>query len=315
MTLTPVAGCGRPGARSRGPPARTVLHRPQSCVQNRGRSHGRCAERVRSVRGPCGRVTTRADLSRRGRRSRGDWPVRPMASTSQDGAERRHAHGSRSGPIRPWHHRIQRQLAVDGVQPEHRPQEHQRRRRGPGLRAARGRVRHGEARHRPVVAGERLGQPVPECAAASIMRHRDPVGLLAVAVPGQAERDDRVVVRPDRADVVADRVVTRCPVWTVSARPSRRTSRATSAGRTTSATRSSGTMPLHSRWPMLEVMRVDLALVAVQADGVVAAPLVDPEVPIEPLPQRAPPRRAAARPAPGRASGPSASSATRSFAS
>ena len=59
----------------------------------------------------------------------------------------------------------------------------------------------------PVVAAERLGQPPVEVPG----RVQDAAGdggrLLGEAVPAQPPRDERVVERPDRAVVVADRVV------------------------------------------------------------------------------------------------------------
>ena len=57
------------------------------------------------------------------------------------------------------------------------------------------------------VAGERLRQAIVEEVRGLEHRAADARGLGAVAVAPQAPRDDRVVVRPHRADVVADRVV------------------------------------------------------------------------------------------------------------
>ena len=83
----------------------------------------------------------------------------------------------------------------------------QGRARRPGLRAARGRVLHRVLRHRPLVASERLRQPPVEDLGGIEDARRDLRGLLLEAVAPQAPGDERVVERPDRADVVADRVV------------------------------------------------------------------------------------------------------------
>ncbi len=116
---------------------------------------------------------------------------------------------------RPWiddpadrvgHSRVERHLSVAGLEAEHRPDEEERRAGRPGLRAAGRRVGDGEAAERPRVARERLRQPVRRERRRVEHRQRDPVRLVAEAVAGQAVGDDRVVVRPDRAAVVADRV-------------------------------------------------------------------------------------------------------------
>jgi hypothetical protein len=75
------------------------------------------------------------------------------------------------------------------------------------LRARRGRVLDREERPLALVAGEHLGEPVAEERRRLDERNGDPVRLLAKAVPLQPKRDQRVVVRPDGAVVVPDRVV------------------------------------------------------------------------------------------------------------
>ena len=84
----------------------------------------------------------------------------------------------------------------------------QERRAGrPGLRAARGRVLDRVLRHRPRVAAERLGQAAVEELGGVEDAGGDLRRLLLEAVAAQAPGDERVVERPDGADVVADRVV------------------------------------------------------------------------------------------------------------
>ena len=104
------------------------------------------------------------------------------------------------------------------------------------------------------------------------------------AVPGEARRDQRVVVRPDGAVVVLDRVVGGSPSADIVRTPQPENSGADPAGAATVARGMVGRrMPLHSRWPMLEV-RVDGPLVAVERQRVEAA-LGQPEVALEARPQ------------------------------
>jgi hypothetical protein len=118
-------------------------------------------------------------------------------------------------------------LAV-GVQPQQRAQHQQRRARRPRLRAARGRVLDRVAGLRARVAAERLGQPPVEQVRRLQDRAADARRLGAVAVAPQAPRDERAVVRPDRADVVADRVVRALAGRPSSGCPSPRTARRSS---------------------------------------------------------------------------------------
>src|SRR5262245_1684721 len=100
--------------------------------------------------------------------------------------------------------RVELNLAVAGIEPEHRLDEHERRSGGPRLRAAGGWIRHGKAAHRPVEPGKRLGQPKTAERRGLELAENDPVCLVAKAVTGEPERDQRVVVGPDGAGVIAD---------------------------------------------------------------------------------------------------------------
>src|SRR5436190_18622860 len=98
-------------------------------------------------------------------------------------------------------------MRADRLQAQHRPQQEQRRAGRPGLRAARGRVLDGIARHRALVPAEGLWQPALEELRSVEDAGRDRGRLLLEPVPPQAPGDDRAVERPDRPDVVSDRVV------------------------------------------------------------------------------------------------------------
>ena len=102
---------------------------------------------------------------------------------------------------------IDGEVAPDRLEPEHRAQEQQRRARRPRLRAARGRVLHRVLRLLPRVAAERLGQAAVEELGRVEDARRDLRRLVLEAVAPEAPGDERVVERPDGADVVADRVV------------------------------------------------------------------------------------------------------------
>ena len=91
--------------------------------------------------------------------------------------------------------------------PSRRAQEQQRRARGPCLRTAGRRILDRVVRLPARVATERLGQPPAELVRGLEHRAADHCALGLVAVAAQTPSDDRVVVRPHRADVVADRVV------------------------------------------------------------------------------------------------------------
>ena len=93
------------------------------------------------------------------------------------------------------------------------------------------------------------------------------VRLVDEAVAHQAGGADRVVVRPDAAVVVADRVVARSSTSASVRTPQPAEHRpATSSASATSGALSSSTMPVHRQWPMFEAERVDRPLVAVEAD-------------------------------------------------
>src|SRR5262245_11483015 len=103
--------------------------------------------------------------------------------------------------------RIRLERVTLRLEAEEGADEQKGRTRGPGLRAAGGRVLDREPRLLPRVAGERLREAAVEIRGRLEQLRRDPGGLLAVSVPGQTGGDQRVVVRPDRAEVVPDRVV------------------------------------------------------------------------------------------------------------
>jgi hypothetical protein len=103
--------------------------------------------------------------------------------------------------------RVDHQVLALRLEPEHRPQEQQRRPGRPGLRAAGGRVLHRVHRLGALVAAESLGQATVEELGGIEDSCRDHRGLVLESVPAQPPGDKRVVERPDRADVVADRVV------------------------------------------------------------------------------------------------------------
>src|SRR5438067_1548747 len=112
--------------------------------------------------------------------------------------------------------RVDDEMVADRLEPEHGPEEQERRARGPGLRTAGGRVQHRVLRHLAWIPCERLGQPAVEESGGGEDPRGDPRRLLLEAVPAQSPRDDRVVEGPHRADVITDRVV---PALSLSQRP------------------------------------------------------------------------------------------------
>ena len=66
----------------------------------------------------------------------------------------------------------------------------------------------GECADHPVEARERLRETEARVRSGFDLGEGDPVGLVAESVTREPKSDDRVVVRPDGAGVVADRVVT-----------------------------------------------------------------------------------------------------------
>ena len=111
-----------------------------------------------------------------------------------------------------------------GRDPEHRLQQQERRRRGPRLRDARDRVGDHRRALGAVEAAVELRQAEVARARGDVeQRVGDPPDGAVVAVALQARGDDRVVVRPHRAVVVAHRVVRRAAHSTACVRPSRRT--------------------------------------------------------------------------------------------
>src|SRR5262249_25971500 len=113
----------------------------------------------------------------------------------------------------------------------------------------------------------------------------DPVRLLAEAVAREPEHGDGVVVGPDGAGVVPDRVEAGV-VWgegadTPAGEHPVRNELADDEGGAVS-----GDDSRPEQVPHVRRQRVDLALVAVEPDDVVAAPFVRPEVGVEALVER-----------------------------
>src|SRR5439155_24108991 len=101
-----------------------------------------------------------------------------------------------------------------GLEAEDRAEAEEHHAGGPGLRDARDEVIGGPRREAEIAreAAEELRQlRVREPPAGLHERAHDLGRLLAEPVAGEAVRDERVVVRPDRAVVVAHRVVRRIP--------------------------------------------------------------------------------------------------------
>ena len=132
-------------------------------------------------------------------------------------------------------------------------QQQQRRGRRPRLRRARRRVRDRVRRTPPVEPAEQLGQPAAEASRprrAGRATTRWACGDEPVA--HQPGGDDGVVVRPDRAVVVAHRVVGAHGRGQRAHAPTAEHLRAESAARRPAPPCSSSTMPVHRQWPMLE---------------------------------------------------------------
>src|SRR5262249_22596948 len=135
-----------------------------------------------------------------------------------------------------------------GEQPDQEP----RRARRPGLGAARGRVVDGDERPLAGVAGERLGQPLVEELRGLQDRERDPGCLRVESVAREPGGDQRVVVRPDGSEVIADRVVAAVALGHRAYAPAGKQARPDQVAATLSAL-SPSTMPLQSRRPILDV--------------------------------------------------------------
>ena len=138
------------------------------------------------------------------------WPARGMLAM-----RRRPIHSGQLG--------VDPHLVVGDprVEAQQRAQEQQRRRRRPRLGLARRRVAHREGHVVAAEAAEQLGQAVVEVGGRVEQALDDPVGLVHEPVAHEAGGDDGVVVGPDRADVVADRVVARSSSWPGCGCPSR----------------------------------------------------------------------------------------------
>ena len=185
-------------------------------------------------------------------------------------------------------------LAVAGLETEHRLYEDERRRSGPRLGAAGRGVRDGKAADPALEARERLRKPVAREGGRLQLRQGDPVRLVAEACPRESECDDCVVVRPDRADVVADRVVAAIVGRQRADAPAREHRvRHELTGDETCALL--GNDPGPEQVPDVRGHGVDPALVAVEADDVVAAAVVGPEVVVEAARTALRPRARAAR--------------------
>ena len=109
----------------------------------------------------------------------------------------------------------------------------------------------------------------------------DPVGLVAESVTREPESDDRVVVRPDRAGVVTDRVVAELLIreraHTPTAEQLLRCEVACDGARALLRDDPRPQQVAHVRCE-----RIDGLLVPIESDDVVAAALVRPEVAVEP---------------------------------
>jgi hypothetical protein len=180
--------------------------------------------------------------------------------------------------------RIDDETPILGLEPEHRPDEHERGARRPGLRAARGGVRDGEPAELAIEPRERLGKAeLAERGGLELGKH-DPVRLVAEAVAREAERREGVVVRPDRADVVSDRVVPGVGARHRADAPAREHLVGEKlAGHDPGAVLRHDPRP--QEMPHVRGHRVDPLLVTVEPDRVVAAARLRPEVAVESLEQ------------------------------
>ena len=98
-------------------------------------------------------------------------------------------------------------MVASRLQAKHRSQKQERCSAGPGLWATRGWVFHRELRQFTRVASERLRQASLEGRGCLQHVHRHSCCLLAIAVAPEPQRDKRVVVWPDRPEMIANRVV------------------------------------------------------------------------------------------------------------
>src|SRR3954447_3324912 len=176
--------------------------------------------------------------------------------------------------------RVEAQLAVAGLEAEHRLYEDERGCSGPCLRAAGRRVRNGKWADPAFEARERLRKPVAREGGRLQLRQRDPVRVVAKACARESQGDDCVVVRPDRADVVADRVVAAIVGRERADAPAREHRvRHELSGDDTRALRRNDPRP--EQVPDVGGHGVDPALVSVEADDVIAAAVLGPEVVVE----------------------------------
>ena len=101
--------------------------------------------------------------------------------------------------------------------------------------------------------GERLREAVAEQRGRLEQTHRQIGPPRSVPVPRERQHRDGRVVRPDGAEVVADRVVADLAGGERAHAPAGVQPVAGQERRDAAATRSSSTMPVHSRCPMFEV--------------------------------------------------------------
>ncbi len=103
-------------------------------------------------------------------------------------------------------------------------------------------------------AAEQLGQPVEiDHLAGAEHRLEQPQRQVVEAVAGEAGRDERVVVRPDRSVVIRHRVVAQLGRRPASGSPSPRSSPRPSASRRCGARRAGSAIPLQSACPAFEL--------------------------------------------------------------
>ena len=200
--------------------------------------------------------------------------------------------------------RVDDEVVADRLEPEHRPEQEQRRPGRPGLRAAGGRVLDRVLRQRPVVAAERLRQPPVEQRGGVEDVRRDAGRLLLVPVAPQPPGDERVVERPDRPEVIADRVVAGLALGQRSHAPARVQPRPHQVADDRLRLRGVDDAAPQEE-PVVRRERIDLAAVGVEGDREVPA-IGQPEVAVEaPLEVAVPPARAGPRtPGPSRPAGP-----------
>lgn len=182
------------------------------------------------------------------------------------------------------HGRIEVDLAVAYLRTEHRPDEHKWGPSGPRLRTARCWIRHRKPAEGSLEAGERLGQPEIGKRCGLDLRESDPVCFVAKSVSHESSHDDRVVVRPDRAAVIADGIVASVFRRHRPNAPARKHPIGHELVRDDASTiLGDDTRP--EQVSHVRGHRINRTLVAVETDDVVPATLVRPEIPVDARPQ------------------------------